>query len=241
MKRLAAVALMVTITGTNVHAACIPGDTTPPPAVSISIPANTISSDGAFIFFNAPNDPSGLGKYQIRASKVGFTIRNFATATASTNQPQGTPGASEAINIPGLEPNTKYYVAVKPVDGCGNVSSTVMSNVITFTTPPPPPTPVKPQVIISWNYMTADNSPGFTLYGFRAYYGNKSRTDPTFTGWPNYAEVSGLTNSSTITFSDMAAASEATYYVVTALYTVNATGEMKESAESAEEVYVPWN
>jgi len=224
-----ALALTLITTSTANAAVCIAGDKTPPPAVSISLATNSVSDTGAMLLFNAPNDPSGLGNYQIKVSTVAIGTRNFATSPSSSYQPAGTPGAWEAINIPNLNPNTKYYVAVKAVDGCGNVA-TLMSNVISFTTAVTPPPPPPSTVTLQWDPMAVDNSPGYTLVGYRIKYGYVSRFDSAFSSWQFTTDVVGLQNGQTIVLSNYSGVP--VYFVVIALYTLNTDGSLVESGPS---------
>ncbi|NTU98855.1 hypothetical protein HGA64_02525 [Candidatus Falkowbacteria bacterium] len=210
------------------HSACMAGDTTKPAAVSISVPANGISDTGAFLIFTAPTDPSGLGNYVIKVSTVAITTRNFGTLPSSGNQPQGTPGSLEGINIPGLAPLTKYYVAVAATDGCGNVSA--MSNVVSFTTTAAPP-PKKCTVVLQWDHNTEAD-----LAGYRVKYNTTSWLEfgPQQT-W-QYVQEAGMNNTATVVLQDFdcsEGSSETMYFIVTAFNTAG-----QESSPS-NEVHVP--
>lgn len=233
MKKLMVAMLAVVCLAVEAKAACVVGDKLPPAKINIAVVSATVGDTGVMFTFVAPTDPSGLGRYQIKVSTTGISDRSFATAPASANQPLGTPSAIEVINVPGLLPNTKYYLAAKAVDGCGNVA-TLMSNAVSFTTlvaQPPPPPPTTKTVSLSWDYMPADASPGSTLLGYKIKYGTTSMTAQTFTAWEYTADVVGLQNGGDVIISNNSTVP--VYFAVTALYK-DASGLVQESAPSNE-------
>lgn len=67
--------------------------------------------------------------YDVRYSTAPITPENWENASQVTGEPKPQkPGSKEVFLVPGLEPNTTYYFALKVLDNVGNVSP--LSNVV---------------------------------------------------------------------------------------------------------------
>jgi subtilisin family serine protease len=81
--------------------------------------------------------------YDIRYSTAPINAANFNTATSVPVPPVPSPaGTSEVFELTGLAHQTQYYVAIKAIDFLGN--SSIISNVVSGTTPLPPIIAVNP-------------------------------------------------------------------------------------------------
>ena len=117
-------------------------DTQGPGAVSNLSLSNT-TQVSTRLMWAAPQDyPIGqVSAYDIRYSTSPITQSNFAGATEVSGEPTPSmPGTQETYALAGLQHSTSYYVAIRSQDSLGN--SSLISNVITFTTQSPTPTPV---------------------------------------------------------------------------------------------------
>ncbi len=67
--------------------------------------------------------------YDVRYNTVPITPENWENATQALGEPKPQkPGSTETFLVPGLEPDTTYYFALKVLDNVGNASA--LSNVV---------------------------------------------------------------------------------------------------------------
>jgi len=184
---------------------------TPTPLVSVT----SAGYDDAIIAITT----TAAGSCKIKVSKTVISARltpaQFDALPASPNQPLLSNGV-QLVNIPGLTPSTKYYLAVKLT--VAGVES-VMSAPVSFTTSTTPPALPATTVVLVWDPNVEPD-----LASYKVYYGNKSLSDPTFTGWTNTSEVkpippvNNIPTTQTIVLQNM---SGSVFFVVTA---INNTG-----------------
>jgi len=152
-----------------------PGDQTPPSAVT-DLAIADVTASSFLVTWTAPGDDGQVGtaaSYDIRYSLSPITSGNFTAATAAPGPPAPSPaGSNESYLLPGLEYDTRYYVALRSVDDRTNVSG--LSNVVTAitlavvppdSTPPDsiPPAPITNLVVT--NYSGSTVTLGWTAPG----------------------------------------------------------------------------
>ncbi len=113
---------------------CVPPDTTPPSAVTLSATATTISS--ITLQWVAPGDDDNSGtasQYDIRyaTTELGAALFNNATQVAGEPTPL-VAGTVQSMTISGLAPATTYYFVLKSSDEIGNISG--FGNILPSTT-----------------------------------------------------------------------------------------------------------
>jgi hypothetical protein len=118
---------------------CMPLQCSPPPAppsavTGLSLQVGQLTgTSAAFQFVNAQSNGAPVMKYDIRY-QTGKTITDaqFGSAASAPQVMPGAPGTQATFSISNLKPSTDYVVAVRAIDPCGQVSTTVS---LTFTTP----------------------------------------------------------------------------------------------------------
>jgi len=118
---------------------CMPLECSPPPAppsavTGLNLQAGQLTgTSAAFQFVNAQSNGAPVMKYDIRY-QTGKTITDaqFGSAASAPQVMPGAPGTLATFSISNLKPSTDYVVAVRAIDPCGQVSTTVS---LTFTTP----------------------------------------------------------------------------------------------------------
>ena len=109
-----------------------------PGGLALSIPTTPRSARRAgtvHLTWTDGSDPTAAGtgsrpvsRYEIRYSTVALMGSNFTGGTLATvSATPGAPGAANAADLNGLQLGRAYYVAMRSVDGAGNVSPTVVS------------------------------------------------------------------------------------------------------------------
>jgi outer membrane protein assembly factor BamB len=121
----------------------VSAETTAPSAVNdLKAQPHAGSTSSIDLTWTAPGDNGATGQadhYEIRYSSNPIAgDADFAAATLAANPPKPKPsGSVESFAVAGLQPDTRYYFALKAYDAAGNVSP--LSNVasaITFGAPP---------------------------------------------------------------------------------------------------------
>lgn len=133
-------------------------DTLPPPAIS-DLSIDSVSSLSVKIKWTEVSDELGEGTisgFDIRYAESVITENNFRFCTKlETKVLPNSAGELNHVFIEGLEPNSKYYVAMKAIDGERNYSK--ISNSIGFTT-------TKAASIVLSNYSVTISQDTGTLY-----------------------------------------------------------------------------
>ncbi len=110
------------------------------PSAIDTLEVKQVTSNSITLKWFAPGDDGNQGQaflYDIRWSLSPITEANFGTASQVPGEPlPGTAGTQQEFKIPGLSPNTLYYLAIKTRDEANNWSD--LSNVVSAKTPPPP-------------------------------------------------------------------------------------------------------
>jgi Leucine-rich repeat (LRR) protein len=109
-------------------------DTTSPAAVS-DLRVQTVSASSVTLAWTAPGDDGSIGtayQYEIRYASDSAVVVNWTGATSATGitAPQSA-GASESIEVTGLQTDTTYYFGLKARDESNNWSE--LSNVVRAT------------------------------------------------------------------------------------------------------------
>ena len=92
----------------------------------------------------ADQGAAGVAGYDIRYSTASIDETNWDVAIAVTGEPTAAvPGTTERFSIGGLQPSTKYYIAVKSFDYAATPNVSAISNIVSGTTMPP----VQPVVV----------------------------------------------------------------------------------------------
>ena len=134
-------------TGTfNILPAGSPADAEAPAAITSLVVASHGSST-VTLQWTAPGDDGGVGAahlYDLRYATSLITEGSFAVATPVMGEPSPSPsGSLQVCVVPGLDPGTTYYFALRTADELLNWSG--LSNVVSAETdgvaPPPPPPP----------------------------------------------------------------------------------------------------
>jgi hypothetical protein len=141
------------------------------PAAITAITATSVSVFGAKLNFTAPAGTTGgsghVSGYEIRYSTSPITTDaawGWATKFENAYVPR-LRGLAESVRITELGPSTTYYVAVRAVDGAGNLGD--LSGTATFTTLALPSVGYKGAVIVSPNGRTLqfENGEAFVPVG----------------------------------------------------------------------------
>ncbi|WP_434382805.1 lamin tail domain-containing protein [Melittangium boletus] len=93
-----------------------------PAAVTLRV-EGTVTSTRVPLAWSAVGDDGMLGlasAYDLRYSTSPIDAANFASATQVLTDPPLPPGSAEAVEITGLTPSTRYYLALKVEDDAGN-------------------------------------------------------------------------------------------------------------------------
>ena len=97
------------------------------------------ASSSLTLEWTSPGDDGTIGvatRYELRYSKSPITMDNFWQATPAQDlPPPGMAGQHEKVKIRGLEPDQRYYFAIRTVDDQNNWSG--LSNVVGKTAPAP--------------------------------------------------------------------------------------------------------
>jgi hypothetical protein len=103
--------------------------------------ASVTSSDVAFQF-TAPGDDGQTGNvtgYDVRVRTTAMTEDNFEAADSmkvATSVPITAPGARSTVDVPGLLPETEYWIGIRAYDECRNDGPLGIIHVITLARPP---------------------------------------------------------------------------------------------------------
>ena len=129
-----------------------------PPGTLNDVAVTQALSDGVSVTWTATGGDGNVGfasRYDIRYSTANITAQNFDSATQAAGIYRASvSGTTENFDIPGLAASTTYFLAVKVVDGWGNIGD--MSNVVSFTTLPNPSVSFSPGLLsISVPYGTS--------------------------------------------------------------------------------------
>jgi subtilisin family serine protease len=114
-------------------------DDTPPGAI-VDLATTAATSNSLFLQWTATGDDGMQGTastYDVRYSTSPIDDGNFAMATKAVGAPVPQPsGATESMEVLGLDAGAQYYFAVKAGDEWGNAGA--LSNIAVGTTLPPP-------------------------------------------------------------------------------------------------------
>ncbi|MEP6654599.1 MAG: discoidin domain-containing protein, partial [Myxococcales bacterium] len=131
----------------------------PAPIADLAITGGTGTDLGKStlnIQWTAPGDDGTVGTaagYDIRTSTALLTAANFDTGTVSQpSLPPAAAGTRQQYTVTGLNPATRYYVAIKTIDRRGNISA--LSNVASSSTPDEMP-PAAPGALSATTGTTA--------------------------------------------------------------------------------------
>lgn len=112
-------------------------DETPPAAIA-DLTVLSFTTSTAVLQWTAPGDDGNDGiamEYDMRGSLDSITAQNFDSAYHIDDAPAPLPaGMTHAYNLEDLDPDEKYYFAIKTRDEIGNWSG--ISNCVSFTTLP---------------------------------------------------------------------------------------------------------
>ncbi len=98
-------------------------DAIPPTPTALDLSDTTDAT--MTVRFSVPSPPA-LGIYEVRyRPDMPITDADFDQAYSARSIPIGIPGTSASTVITGLMPKTKYYVAVRPSNCCGQLGSIV--------------------------------------------------------------------------------------------------------------------
>jgi hypothetical protein len=118
---------------------CLPPPPPPTAVTGLSIPIDGLTPTSATLQFNNAQSNGGapVSKYDIRyVTGSTLTDDQFGSGTPAPSVTPRSPGAISSFTIGNdkqpLKPNTKYTVAVRAIDPCGQVSAT---DQLTFSTP----------------------------------------------------------------------------------------------------------
>ena len=108
-------------------------DTIPPSAVGdLSVYSRTPSS--ITLTWSAPGDDDTTGtasRYDVRYSQSQISELNFDNATQALSEPVPSPyGTTEYFTVSGLDPDTRYYFALKSDDGWPQRNISGISNIV---------------------------------------------------------------------------------------------------------------
>ncbi|MDI6734607.1 MAG: hypothetical protein QME42_00165 [bacterium] len=110
------------------------------PSTINTLEIKQVTSNSITLKWIAPGDDGNQGQaflYDIRWSLSPINEGNFGNATQVQGEIlPGTAGTQQEFKVPGLSPNTFYYLAMKTRDEANNWSD--LSNVVAAKTPPPP-------------------------------------------------------------------------------------------------------
>ena len=107
------------------------------PGLANEAQAAVVSPTGATISFVAPGD-DGQGNGKVRGYEIRYragaplTEANFESGTSVSLPSPDDPGQVQTFDIPGLLPETDYYVGIRSFDECHNNSALA---IVAFTTP----------------------------------------------------------------------------------------------------------
>ncbi|MGE5174847.1 MAG: S8 family serine peptidase [Hyphomicrobiales bacterium] len=137
----------ITVTGGRLDVArMMAGVDSVGPAAIGDVALRFASSDRVTIGFTATGDDGTTGtatRYDIRYATTPLDPSTFTAATPVSGVPRPQPsGSQETIDVRGLLPSTRYYLATVASDEFGNRSP--ISNVLSFTTTAPPVIDVTP-------------------------------------------------------------------------------------------------
>jgi hypothetical protein len=97
-----------------------------PPSAIADLAVTSTTSRSASLSWTAPSDNSEAGRadaYDIRCSLDPITEGTWGAAAQAASPPTpSAAGAPEEFVLPGLEPSTRYYCAIRSMDQAGNVS-----------------------------------------------------------------------------------------------------------------------
>jgi hypothetical protein len=119
-------------------------DNTIPDAITDLNAAPGQNNGEVTLTWTATGDDGAVGtasQYDVRYSIVEITPQNWGNASLVSGEPSPQPaGSSESFTIGNLDPNQKYYFAIKVADEAGNLSglSNVVSTMPRDLTPPAP-------------------------------------------------------------------------------------------------------
>jgi len=137
-------------------------------------------------------------QFDLRYSTSQITSSNFASATRWTGTPTPTgPGTVQSVTVTGLQPNTRYWIAIKTADDVPNWAP--ISNVIDATTLAAPDAErpaalvlnigsvTDTTALLSWTAVGDDSLTGTaSTYDFRY-----STSNITTSNWSSANQVSG--------------------------------------------------
>ena len=111
-------------------------DNPPPGAITDLVASNHPNEGTVWLDWTAPGSDGNVGQaeeYDIRYSTQNITESNWNSATQVEGEySPNSAGSDDAFLIPGLDPNTTYYFAIKTSD---DVSWSDLSNIASITTP----------------------------------------------------------------------------------------------------------
>lgn len=114
----------------------LPVDVTGPDPVQ-DLSSSNLRPRGAALSWTAPGDDGNEGTahhFDLRRSPSPITDGNWASATQLTGEPTpDAPGSTATMDLTGLQPETRYYFALKTFDEAGNGSP--LSNLLNLLTP----------------------------------------------------------------------------------------------------------
>ncbi|HTR51086.1 MAG TPA: fibronectin type III domain-containing protein [Kofleriaceae bacterium] len=98
-------------------------DSVPPSSVG-ALQLTAVTSSSATLQFTAPGDDGLVGTvsgYDLRYSTSEMTADNFDSGNAvATSVPIAPPGTVTTVEVPGLLPETEYWIGVRAYDKCRN-------------------------------------------------------------------------------------------------------------------------
>ena len=158
----------------------------------------TAGQQSATVTWSAPSSGGPPTSYTV-TPYIGSTAQTPTTVT-------GSPPATTAT-VSGLTAGTSYTFTVQAANASGSGPSSSQSNSVTPTAPTAPSTPtnisVSPatsQALVSWTAPNSNGSP-ITGYTVTPYLGSAAQTPfPVNSGSATSADVTGLTNGTTYTF-----------------------------------------
>jgi hypothetical protein len=128
--------LVSTLSPDRVFQTTIADIVAPAAITNLSVLANRIAQNGVRLRWTAPGSDGTTGRaatYTVKRSTAMINEGNFAAATTVAQTIDATmAGGTEEVIVPGLNPSTTYFFAVKTTDAEGNTSA--VSNIPSTTT-----------------------------------------------------------------------------------------------------------
>ncbi len=232
-------------------------DTTKP-AMITTLRVKSVVGNSVTLEWNATGDDGNIGtatSYDIRYSTTAIAISNWSTRTQAQGEPSpASPGSLQSVTITGLNPESKYFFAIRALDEAGNISD-LDTTTVTATTgvdvTPPAISNIQVENItatsadISWD--TDEPATSEVSYGKTASY-EEPKITKTSLVTKHSIKLSGLTAQTAYHFrvsskdakNNLSSSSDSTFTTLPSTISLNFSAD-KTSVAGGQEVTLNWN